>query len=66
MQDEDIDGMSQITLQVLLCWNRPGRSYGSAIEIIQGEDMGAPSRLMDERGVSVRMSGGARLMVPGL
>ena len=45
-----------------------GWLHGGAIEIIQGEDMGVPSRLRveltAERGASVRVSGGARLMVP--
>ena len=42
--------------------------HGGAIEIMQGEDMGVPSRLRvdmtDERGSSVRVSGSARLMTP--
>ena len=46
-----------------------GWPHGGAIEIIQGEDMGVPSRLLveltEERGASVRVSGGARLMVAG-
>lgn len=46
-----------------------GWPHGGAIEIIQGEDMGMPSRLLveltEERGASVRVSGGARLMVAG-
>ena len=46
-----------------------GWPHGGAIEIIQGEDMGMPSRLVveftEERGASVRVSGGARLMVAG-
>lgn len=45
-----------------------GWPHGGTIEIIQGEDMGVPSRLLveltEERGASVRVSGGARLMVP--
>lgn len=46
-----------------------GWPHGGTIEIIQGEDMGMPSRLLveltEERGASVRVSGGARLMVAG-
>jgi PhzF family phenazine biosynthesis protein len=41
--------------------------HGGAIEIIQGEDMGMPSRLWveitPEPGASVRVSGKARLML---
>jgi len=43
--------------------------HGGAIEIIQGEDMGVPSRLLVEltakTGASVRVSGSARLIMPG-
>lgn len=44
-----------------------GWPHGGEIEIIQGEDMGVPSRLWvtltDESGASVRVSGTARLIV---
>ncbi len=47
-----------------------GWPHGGAIEIIQGEDMGVPSRLHVEitaqLGASVRVSGGARLMLTAL
>ncbi len=43
--------------------------HGGAIEIIQGEDMGVPSRLLVEltakTGASVRVSSSARLIMPG-
>jgi len=45
-----------------------GWPHGGAIEIIQGEDMGVPSRLWVELtvepGASVRVSGSARLITP--
>ncbi len=44
-----------------------GWPHGDAIEIVQGEDMGVPSRLRaeigPEPGASIRVSGGARQMV---
>lgn len=43
-----------------------GWPHGGSIEVIQGEDMGVPSRLLatigNERGGSIRLSGTARLM----